>query len=570
MSQSATTQRDNDLDRSARTTAKERAIFLCALGGVVITGLSVRLIAIGRADFPINDGGMFYQAITQIQAAHFRLPADLHYNGLSIPFAYSPLGFYVAGLISSTTGASIVQLLRLLPFIFSLATMVAFMAFANEYLRDRSAVVVASLAFVLVPRSQNWEIMGGGLTRGLAYFFAILTLWQLHRLYTNHQRSSLILSSVFGALTCLSHIEVAWFVAFSAILFLVVLGRTKTGLRDSLLVGAGVLLLTSPWWGTVVARDGLAPFLNAAQSGAGAFSNVLTLLFVFNWGDEPRFPLFGALAALGIIVSLRRGKTFLPLWVLVALVLDTRKFQTDAMVPLSLMVGVVVARFLIPMMTDAGAKWFADDDHPELAGPRSTMIGRWLSPVVVAMMLGYGWMSSVAATAGSYTPLSRHEREAMSWVRASTPVTARFAVITGDSWAFDRSSEWFPALTDRNSIATVQGYEWTPNHGFAKQEAVYKELQSCSTETPACIAAWGQANGLAYDYVYIARREAQRTVVDYHAPCCTGLVELLKHETAYSLVYQNADATIFRHLAPQAVIDRPIATTPNLRTQKRP
>ncbi len=556
MSQSATTHAHGnaslDATTNERASSRERALYVFSLGAVLLTGLSVRLIAIGHGDFPINDGGMFYQAITQIQAVHFRLPADLHYNGLSIPFAYSPLGFYVAGLISSATGASVVQLLRILPLIFSLATIVAFMAFANDYLRDHATVVVASLAFALVPRSQNWEIMGGGLTRGLAFFFGILTLWQLYRLFTSPSRASLILASVFGALTCLSHIEIAWFVAFSAVFFFLVLGRSRAGLRDSLLVGAGVLLLTSPWWVSIVARDGLAPFQNAGQSGASALSNIIALLFVFNWGDEPRFPLFGALAALGIIVSLRSGKTLLPLWVLVILILDTRKFQTDAMIPLSFMVGIAVVRFLIPLMSETGTRWLAHDDVAKRAGSRATALGRWLSPVVVALMLGYGWMSSVAASTGSYTPLSANEREAMAWAQASTPENARFALITGDAWAFDRSSEWFPALSGRESIATVQGYEWAPDNGFAKQEALYKELQACSTETPACIAAWSRANGAVYDYVYIARREAQRAVVDYHAPCCAGLVELLKHDPGYRLVYQNTDATIFEHLTAAA------------------
>ncbi len=535
----------------AATATQERARFLFGAILVLLVGLSVRWVAISSSGFPINDGGMFYQAINQIKAAHFQLPSELSYNGLSLPFAYSPLGFYVAGLISSATGASIIQLLRILPVVFSMATIVAFMLFANEFLQDRTTVLVASLAFALVPRSYNWEIMGGGLTRGLAYFFGILTLWQVYRLYTRRSWWSVALASIFGALTCLSHIEFAWFVAFSAIVIFLAYGRSRVALIDSLMVGAGVLLLSSPWWFTVITRDGLAPFQNAGQSGAGAVSNILGLLIVFNLGDEPSFPLFGALAVLGIMVCLRRGRTFLPLWLLVILVFDTRKSQTDAMLPLSMMVGIALVQFLIPFMSDAGTRWFNGDAE---TGRASARVIRWLSPVAIAMMLGYGWISSIGANTGSYTALSVPERDAMAWVRTNTPVDSRFVVVTGDIWALDRSSEWFPVLASRVSVATVQGYEWTPDKGFATQEDSYMALQKCSTDTPACIDSWAQSYDASFDYLYIARRDHQKGFVDYHAPCCTSLVALLKLDPNYNVVYENEDATVFKHTASAATV----------------
>ncbi len=525
-------------------------IYLAALGFVLLVGFSVRFFAIAGSNFPVNDGGMFYQAISQIQADHFRLPAELHYNGLSIPFAYPPLAFYIAGLISSATGASLIQLLRILPLTFSMATIVAFMAFAHEYLRNRTAVVVASLAFALVPRSHNWEIMGGGLTRGLAFCFAILTLWQAYVLYTRRSRTSLVLTAIFGAITCLSHIEMAWFVAFSAAFFFLALGRSRIALRDSVFVGAGVLVLTSPWWGLILIRDGLNAFINAGQSGANSLQNIFGLLLLLNWGDEPWFPLFGALAALGIILSLRRGKTFLPLWVLVAMVLDTRKFGTDATVPLSLLVAIAVTQFLIPLMSETSDRWFPGESQTRATG----RMMQWMSPIVIALMLGYGWLSALGASSGSFTSLSQNERTAMTWVKSNTPNDARFAILTGDIWARDRSSEWFPALTDRVSVATVQGYEWVPNGGFEKQSNLYNALQKCSTETPTCLADWSQTNAVRYDYLYVARRDSQHGLVDYHMPCCSGLVALLESDPSYKLVYQNDDATIFRFVGPTATV----------------
>ncbi len=559
-----------DARQAQRSDTKERVAFLAALGLVLLVGMSVRLIAIAGSDFPINDGGMFYRAITQIQAAHFHLPSELHYNGLTIPFAYPPLSFYVAGLISSSTGASLVQLLRILPLIFSGATIVAFMAFANEYSRDRTTVIAASLAFALVPRADRWEIMGGGLTRGLGFFFGILTLWQAYRLFTVQSRRTLVLTTVFGAVTCLSHIEFAWFVAFSAVIFFLAIGRSRLALRNSLIAGTGVLVLTGPWWATVLLHNGISAFFSAGHAGADALQNAVPLLLIFNLGEETWFPLFGALAALGIVLSLRGGRRLLPLWVLVTMILDPRNFQTEVMVPLSILVGIVVAQFLIPLMSETVGSSPHINSGLQDYDQRSDRFTRWLSPIFVAMMLSYGWISAVAAGGGSFTALSPDERDAMAWVQASTPANARFAVVTGDTWALDRSSEWFPVLSDRVSVATVQGYEWVPHDGFKQQKEVYKTLQECSTETPSCITDWSRSTGVTFDYVYVARREIQHGMFDNHVPCCTGLVELMKNDPDYVMIFQNTDATIFEHTSLSAVLTHSGTTPPVPQTRTQP
>ncbi len=45
-------------------------------------------------------------------------------------------------------------------------------------------------------------------------------------------------------------------------------------------------------------------------------------------------------------------------------------------------------------------------------------------------------------------------------VAAQTDPETRFSVATTVVWGFDEISEWFPAIADRQSVATVQGSEW--------------------------------------------------------------------------------------------------------------
>ena len=67
----------------------------------IFLGGALRVMPVAMAGFPINDGGMFYVMVKELQANHFLLPAFTQYNLASIPYAYPPIGFYATGLISS-------------------------------------------------------------------------------------------------------------------------------------------------------------------------------------------------------------------------------------------------------------------------------------------------------------------------------------------------------------------------------------------------------------------------------------------------------------------------------------
>ena len=72
--------------------------FACILA--IAVGCIVRARPVLLADFPLNDGGLFFQMTEELQRAHYRLPMFTDYNALQIPFAYPPFGFYMAGLVS--------------------------------------------------------------------------------------------------------------------------------------------------------------------------------------------------------------------------------------------------------------------------------------------------------------------------------------------------------------------------------------------------------------------------------------------------------------------------------------
>src|SRR5512140_1332957 len=147
---------------------------LAGLSGVI--GLLVRLLPALGASFPLNDGGLFYRMILEVQANHFRLPLFTSYNLEHIPFAYPPLGLYAAALLSSGLHANVLDVLRLVPAIVSSLSVPVFYFLARRVLKSGPyTTLAATVAFALLPRAFEWQIMGGGITRSFGFLFTMLT-----------------------------------------------------------------------------------------------------------------------------------------------------------------------------------------------------------------------------------------------------------------------------------------------------------------------------------------------------------------------------------------------------------
>jgi hypothetical protein len=60
----------------------------------LLLGAYARFLPTIMVGFPVTDGGLFYEMTKAIQVSHYCLPIFVEYNGIPIPFAYPPLGFY--------------------------------------------------------------------------------------------------------------------------------------------------------------------------------------------------------------------------------------------------------------------------------------------------------------------------------------------------------------------------------------------------------------------------------------------------------------------------------------------
>ena len=110
------------------------------------------------------------------------------------------------------------------------------------------------------------------------------------------------------------------------------------------------------------------------------------------------------------------------------------------------------------------------------------------------------------------TALSPPTRQVFEWVKSNTPADSRFLVLTGntENTSFcNGTQEWFPALTGRISLTTVQGTEWLEGPAFDETASDARAAENCvsSADPLLCIERLASSRGgrLEFDYLYVAR-----------------------------------------------------------------
>lgn len=507
-------------------------------GGLTLAlelGLLVRLSFVAAADFPLNDGGLFVSMARQIRLAGGALPWTVPYNGEPIPFVYPPLPFYLAALVAGDSVATLLAFERWFPLVVSMLTIVAFWLLARELLRSRTASDLATITFAILPLSYLWVIMGGGITRAPGLLFAILASWQAYRMFTSTDRQSPWLTAILSALTLLCHPEAALFVVLTIAVFWAVLGLHRSGTIKVALVAAGTAVLSAPWWLVAIIRHGVAVLLPVGEPGFGRLGVLLNPFFLGLTSDA-RFPALALMVLLGLAYVLSKRQYLLPLWAGVDYVLMARAPGQKALIPLALMAGLGARYVLLPLLQQRESAAAQGDRVRGSVNLATVFLGALVVQTVALDVLSYRPLLS---------PLPLAERQAMAWAQANTPQGSRFVVVTGEGgWPQDRSSEWFPTLSERISVATVQGGEWLDDLN-GRIEA-YKRLQECAGEDGDCLSRWSASYDRPFDYIYVVKRPPVVSSAALNVDACAGLRSELRHDPSYEVVYEGEGALIAR------------------------
>jgi hypothetical protein len=487
-------------------------------------GILVRILPVMDAPLTTGDGGLIVVMVDDLRSAGLALPAVTSYNHADLPFVYPPLGLYTAAVLGELTSLSSLAVVRILALSLSLATLGAFALLAFRVVPPVAAAG-ALAAYALMPHAYDGIVAGGGLTRGMGLLFALLAMFVAASPSGLSRRSAVFMGVLVG-LSALSHPQAGLMaVSGSAVL---AYRRHPASNAALLLVAAGVAgLVVVPWLVAVAGEHGWAAVLEARHRWDPLISVIRLLSLSFS--GSAFTDLFLLFAVLGLAVDLSRRVPRLS-GLLVCLVLAGEAGGSFlAALPWALLAGVGI-QFVV-----------------ERFGPRRRAMDRYVAVAVGGIALFLALVSSVGSGVIETSRLQRVSPEqvaAMIWVAEESDPGTRFIVATTVVWGFDEISEWFPAVADRQSVATVQGSEWLGPERFAAQLDVNSGVLICTRSTAACMAEWAADTEFSDAWLFIPKGQVNGPLSP--GDCCRALRETVQESAFYEVVYDGVGATIAR------------------------
>lgn len=522
-----------------------RHLFIMAF--VTLLGGMLRWKALAGSDFPVNDGGMFYTMVQDLIANQFHLPLMTTYNQAGIPFTYPPLSFYALGFLNQSVGMDLFTLFKYYGFVFNLFSIPAFFLLARELTGRRDLESYAATAFyAFLISSYDWLIAGGGVTRSPAHTFFILALALYYIYLRTAKRRFWVLSVICGALIALHHLEYLWMFCLTLLIFtfsetgaLAATSANRSRFPRNLwgvflqrglslaLYFLAIGVLSAPYWLTALQMHGLAPFMSAFASKSSNWMNSLNLILTLKMTAESQSTFINSLALIGLFFCLlRRSERRNILWLLLVIVLGARSLHRSAIFPVAVLAGIGLGGIFSGL---------------QILAAQLTSFPRKATELILAFFVIFGFTHPlINAYYVSFTPqpalrtLSTSELDAMDWIARNTPADATFLILDPNpDWFTSQFAEWFPALTSRVSLNTVQGAEWLPDDEFSRRMILSEQAAGCLSRGAACVDALP------------ARPDF---VVMTHTSCSlypTDCTELFLQTVSVSPVYQNDSVLIY-------------------------
>jgi hypothetical protein len=466
------------------------------VGIALFLGGILRILPGVMAGFPINDGGMFYVMINDLRSNHYLLPEFTTYNLSNIPFAYPPVGFYLAAVLRGF-GVPELEALRWLPVLFNIISIFALYLAGCVLLENRPRAALAAAFYALTPGGFGWFIMGGGLTRALGGLFLLLSVYFLYRVFERGTWKDIALATLSCAVAVLSHPEAGLHTAASCALVWIFWGRTRRGIMHAAIIGLGAVVLTSPWWLTVLAGHGIGPFISAFHTGLYGSPPLSALVSDF-FSRNSYIPVLTVLRVAGLVWALWKRKFFLVAWMALPYFVEPRSAAAVSFYPFSMLAALGLLDGFPALLQRLKKK--EPGQEPSLA----TTETKWVNLSVLTILF-YLFIESAFFTFPLVnTTLRSPATNIMAWIKRNTPDNSRFLVLSGDTGAMvDPLQEWFPALAERRSQTTLQGLEWTLAEGFVPRLNALSSLQTC--EQLACLEDWSKETGLDFTHLLVKR-----------------------------------------------------------------
>jgi len=524
--------------KSKETLSQDDIGKLLALTGIVF-GAWIRLIPPLLAGFPINDGGLFYVMLQSLIDNGFGLPEYISYNGLSIPFAYPPLAFYIGGLVSTAFQIPLIDLIRWMPSIVTALVVVVFHDLARVILKSEFEAGIATVIFAFTPRALTWFVMGGGLTRSLGEMFLILAIRYVYSLFAKGGRKLLVLAILFCSLVALTHPEATIHTIIVCLLIWAFQGRNQAGIARAFSVAIGVLIITSFWWVTILSRYGLSPYFSAMQTGDQSPLVLVSNLFIAVT-EEPYLTTIAVLGLIGLILKFSQRDYFLPAFYLLPLIIEPRNAANVVIIPLALLAAIGINQMILKTLKDIGA---SKDPQPNLLQKIVTPL--LITAFFLSLLINVGYFSLQL----SKNHLNPGSLDAFIWVKNNTEANSVFVILTGDTDSFcDGVQEWFPVFTKRSSLTTPQGKEWFAGNAFSDYRDYLVDLQKCMNNDISCVENVVLQMDLEFDYLFIQKTATSKLLCVPRGETYRGgnlIHSIDTNDSSYINIYKSNDVEIY-------------------------
>jgi hypothetical protein len=290
----------------------------------------------------------------------------------------------------------------------------------------------------------------------------------------------------------------------------------------------GVLLLSSPWWVTILQHHGIAAFYQAGQVTHSRWL-FWTILFALSFTGEYT-TVIAVFALIGFFIQLAKKKTFFPLWAMICLIADPRGGIPASIFPFTVLAMSALTEGIAPQLLNIKT----DNQYPDSwAHSLYTKIGRLFFGFFILLFLYNAY--NVSNTL-SYQVLGPEEFEAINWVKSNTGVTDHFLILDEQgNPLLSPLTEWFPALAGRRSIATLQGTEWLGgDKHYNKQYPAIASLHECLYKDVNCLYDLRDKMTDEYNFIIVSSKNSIPLLIS------------LENHTDFTLAYSSPMIKIFQ------------------------
>lgn len=436
--------------------------------------LPLYLINSFRFDTPVGYAGLFSLFSDALRQNNFIIPFNVPFYGPGgVPFAYPPLGFYLAAVLTKITKLSMFQYLRWAPAIFSLLAFLAMYAFFKGISWDSQKAALAVLIVACSEITYTTHATAAGMVRGLALWLSLLAgffAWKsFESQHLDFRKSAL--AAFFLGLTFLTHLSYGVFLAMGIILMAIWRDRlslTRLSIKTLSILGLITLVVITPWLTFVHARYGLQVLMGVSDTHGtlgvmhrtGGIWRRIPLDIVsgfLNLGRTWTPYLLSGLAVLAFVYGLKRGRWLLPVWLMfLPLVLgESDRFGI-------ILAGLLIGELVIDLVRDLPT-W----------KPHRIMSKELIQSFAVVLVMGPIIWQGVKSIPRSQPTLDPEIMQLSDWIRKHTSMSSTYLFLDDGH----DLSEWMPYLLQRTPPVAHWGSEWTGM--YQSQLLLKEELHRC-------------------------------------------------------------------------------------------